>query len=163
MASDSPRPERSFSIRQLCQEFNCTPRALRFYEGKGLLAPGRQGLNRIYSHKDRGRLQLILRGKRVGLSLSEIREILQLYDKRDGGVAQRAKALSKFRERLITLGQKREEIDQAMDELRAACSYLEKMPVTSRPDQPPNAREYERLARSRAPRGGEGLDANQAR
>ena len=76
MPSELRRPERSFTIRQLCLEFKCTPRALRFYEDKGLLAPGRQGLNRVYSYKDRARLQLILRGKSVGLMLAEIREIL---------------------------------------------------------------------------------------
>jgi DNA-binding transcriptional MerR regulator len=61
MPTELRRPERSFTIRQLCLEFKCTPRALRFYEDKGLLAPARQGLNRVYSYKDRARLQLILR------------------------------------------------------------------------------------------------------
>ena len=86
MPSELRRPERSFTIRQLCREFGATPRALRFYEDKGLLAPARNGLNRVYSYKDRARLQLILRGKRVGLALAEIREILALYDSwGDGG------------------------------------------------------------------------------
>ena len=65
-------PARTFTIRQLCQEFDCTARALRFYEDKGLISPERDGMNRVYSYKDRARLQLILRGKRVGLALSEI-------------------------------------------------------------------------------------------
>ncbi len=91
---DLRRPERTFTIRQLCLEFGCTPRALRFYEDKGLLSPSRQGLNRIYAYQDRARLQLILRGKRVGLSLAEIWEILRLYDKGDGGAKQNAKALT---------------------------------------------------------------------
>ena len=62
MASDLRRPNRTFTIRQLCLEFKCTPRALRFYEDKGLISPARDGMNRVYSYKDRARLQLILRG-----------------------------------------------------------------------------------------------------
>ena len=76
MPHDLRRPARTYTIRQLCLEFKCTPRALRFYEDKGLLTPARDGMNRVYSYRDRARLQLILRGKRVGLSLSEIGEIL---------------------------------------------------------------------------------------
>lgn len=131
---DLRRPERTFTIRQLCLEFKCTPRALRFYEDKGLLAPSRQGLNRVYSYQDRARLQLILRGKRVGLSLAEIREILQLYDKGDGGAKQNAKALSRFKERIVALEAKRRDVDDAIAELREACermeAFLEKTPVT---------------------------------
>ena len=149
MASELRRPERTFTIRQLCQEFSCTPRALRFYEDKGLLAPARQGLNRVYSYKDRARLQLILRGKRVDLSLAEIREILQLYDKGDGGAAQNAKALRKFRERLVALEQKREDIDHAIVELTDACARLEEMLAASRPDLLPSAEEYDKLVRAR--------------
>jgi DNA-binding transcriptional MerR regulator len=134
MAIELRRPERTFSIRQLCLEFKCTPRALRFYEDKGLLAPARQGLNRVYSYKDRARLQLILRGKRVGLSLSEIREILQLYGKEDGGVAQNAKALRKFRERIVAFEQQREDIDHAIAELREACARMENLLAKARPD-----------------------------
>jgi DNA-binding transcriptional MerR regulator len=122
---DLRRPERTFTIRQLCLEFKCTPRALRFYEDKGLLSPTRQGLNRIYAYQDHARLQLILRGKRVGLSLAEIREILQLYDKGDGGAKQNAKALTKFKERIVALEAKRRDIDEAIDELRAACGRME--------------------------------------
>jgi DNA-binding transcriptional MerR regulator len=126
MASELRRPERTFTIRQLCVEFKCTPRALRFYEDKGLLAPARQGLNRVYSYRDRARLQLILRGKRVGLSLAEIREILELYDKEDGGAAQNATALRKFRERIAAFERQRSDIDHAIGELHEACSRLEK-------------------------------------
>ena len=122
---DLRRPERTFTIRQLCLEFKCTPRALRFYEDKGLLSPSRQGLNRVYAYQDRARLQLILRGKRVGLSLAEIREILQLYDKGDGGVKQNAKALAKFKERVVALEAKRRDIDEAIAELRDACERME--------------------------------------
>ncbi len=134
MGIELRRPERTFTIRQLCLEFKCTPRALRFYEDKGLLAPARQGLNRVYSYKDRARLQLILRGKRVGLSLAEIREILMLYGKEDGGAAQNVKALRKFRERIVVFEQQREDIDHAIAELREACARMEGHLAKVRPD-----------------------------
>jgi DNA-binding transcriptional MerR regulator len=134
VALELRRPERTFTIRQLCLEFKCTPRALRFYEDKGLLMPARQGLNRVYSYKDRARLQLILRGKRVGLSLAEIREILQLYGKNDGGAAQNAKALRKFRERIVVFEQQREDIDHAIAELKEACARMEDHLAKVRPD-----------------------------
>ena len=140
MPAELRRPERAFTIRQLCLEFKCTPRALRFYEDKGLLSPARQGLNRVYSYKDRARLQLILRGKRVGLSLAEIREILQLYGKGDGGAAQNAKALRRFRERIVAFEQQRKDIDDHLDELREACARLEAFLAQARPDLlPPQA------------------------
>jgi DNA-binding transcriptional MerR regulator len=128
------RPERTFTIRQLCLEFKCTPRALRFYEDKGLLNPARQGLNRVYSYKDRARLQLILRGKRVNLSLAEIREILDLYDKNDGGVVQNALALRKFRERIVTLEKQREDLDEAINVLKQSCQAIEDQLSQIRPD-----------------------------
>lgn len=125
MPMELRRPERTFTIRQLCVEFSCTPRALRFYEDKGLLYPARQGLNRVYSYRDRARLQLILRGKSVGLALAEIREILEAYDKGDGLVTQNALALKKFRARMIALRQQREDIDHALEVLEVACANLE--------------------------------------
>jgi DNA-binding transcriptional MerR regulator len=133
MPTELRRPERTFTIRQLCLEFKCTPRALRFYEDKGLLCPARQGLNRVYSYKDRARLQLILRGKRVNLSLAEIREILDLYDKNDNNAAQNATALKRFRERIVLLERQREDLDHAIDELHQACNNLEQS-LAERPD-----------------------------
>ena len=152
MPMELRRPERTFTIRQLCLEFKCTPRALRFYEDKGLLAPARQGLNRLYSYKDRARLQLILRGKRVGLSLAEIREILQLYDKGDGGAAQNAKALRKFKERIVAFEQKRVDIEQAITELHEACARLEDLLAKVRPDLLPSAAENDKLLGGRVDR-----------
>ena len=134
MPTELRRPERTFTIRQLCLEFKCTPRALRFYEDKGLLSPARQGLNRVYSYKDRARLQLILRGKRVNLSLAEIREILDLYDKNDNNAAQNATALRHFRERIVLLERQREDLDHAIAELHQACDNLEKSLAQTRPD-----------------------------
>jgi DNA-binding transcriptional MerR regulator len=126
MDKDLRRPCRTFTIRQLCEEFDCTPRALRFYEDKGLLSPAREGLNRIYSYKDRGRLILILRGKRVGLALSEIREILDLYAGGDGGPAQIVKSQKKFRERIVALEQQKIDIDNAIHELNESIAFCER-------------------------------------
>lgn len=149
MVSELRRPHRTFTIRQLCQEFKCTPRALRFYEDKGLLNPARDGMNRVYSYKDRARLQLILRGKRVGLALSEIREILDLYNVTDNCAAQNLKSLNKFRERVVALEAQRDDIDKAIEELRGACEKLESHLATTRPDLLPRADDYNRVLRER--------------
>jgi DNA-binding transcriptional MerR regulator len=149
MTSDLRRPERTFTIRNLCVEFRVTPRALRFYEDKGLLYPAREGLNRVYNHRDRARLQLILRGKRVGLSLSEIREILDLYDENDGGAAQMAKSLKKFRERILALEAQRDDIDGAIEQLRQGCDRMERQLTDLRPDLLPRAADYDQVLRAR--------------
>lgn len=149
MPTDLRRPNRTFTIRQLCQEFKCTPRALRFYEDKGLLAPARDGMNRVYSYKDRGRLQLILRGKRVGLALAEIREILDLYELDDGGAQQAAKSLRKFQERIVALENQRLDIDNAIRELREGCAALEARLAETRPDLLPRAADYDQVLRRR--------------
>ncbi len=149
MTSELRRPARTFTIRQLCREFQTTPRALRFYEDKGLLAPARQGLNRVYSYRDRARLQLILRGKSVGLALAEIREILELYGKGDGEAAQNAKALRKFRERIVALEKQRIDIGHALEILQRACANMEEQLARVRPDLLPQAEEYDRMVRAR--------------
>jgi DNA-binding transcriptional MerR regulator len=143
------RPERTHTIRQLCIEFKVTPRALRFYEDKGLLAPAREGLNRVYNYRDRARLILILRGKRVGLSLAEIREILELYSVEDEGAAQNAKSLRKFRERIVALEVQREDIDQAIELLKDGCKQLEAQLAKTRPDLLPKAENYDQALRAR--------------
>ena len=84
---------RTYSIRQLCREFGATARALRFYEDKGLLTPARKGQTRVYDARDRARLKLILRGRRIGFTLQEIQDMLDLYDNKDGNVHQMAIAL----------------------------------------------------------------------
>jgi DNA-binding transcriptional MerR regulator len=146
---DLRRPARTYSIRQLCLEFKCTPRALRFYEDKGLLNPARDGMNRVYSYKDRGRLQLILRGKRVGLSLSEIGEILDLYEADDSGAQQAAKSLRKFKERIVALEQQKQDIDAAIDQLRSGIEAMEKRLTETRPDLLPRAADYDQVLRRR--------------
>jgi DNA-binding transcriptional MerR regulator len=147
MPTDLRRLARTYTISQLCKEFRCTPRALRFYEDKGLLAPDRDGLNRVYSYKDRARLQLILRGKRVGLPLAEIREMLDLYELGDGGVQQAAKSLRKFREHVQALEQQRSDIDKSIEELNEAIASLERRLAETRPDLLPQAADYEQVLR----------------
>jgi len=149
MAVDLRRPQRTYSIRQLCLEFKCTPRALRFYEDKGLLSPAREGLNRVYNYKDRARLQLILQGKRVGLSLAEIGEILDLYEVDDGGAQQAAKSLRKFRERIVALQQQRIDVEEQIKALEAGCEAMEKRLSETRPDLLPRAADYDQVLRRR--------------
>ncbi|HEY3889290.1 MAG TPA: MerR family DNA-binding transcriptional regulator [Caulobacteraceae bacterium] len=146
---DLRRPERTYTIRQLCIEFKVTPRALRFYEDKGLLSPAREGLNRVYNYRDRARLTLILRGKRVGLSLADIREILELYSPDDGGAAQAAKSLRKFRDQIVALEAKREDIDHALESLREGCAGMEARLAKTRPDLLPAEAEAAQAAGAR--------------
>jgi DNA-binding transcriptional MerR regulator len=118
------RPYRTYSITQLCKEFGATPRALRFYEEQGLLTPARRDLTRIYSYKDRARLALIMRGRRVGLSVAEIRDILDLYEE-EGEPAQNAHALAIFKRRIDALLQQREAVDEAIEALKQASGKLQ--------------------------------------
>lgn len=116
-------PFSTYSIGQLSREFGTTTRALRFYEEQGLLFPRRRDSERIYSYKDRARLALIMRGRRVGLSVAEIREILDLYDEK-GEAAQNAEALRIFRRRIDALEAQRTEVDEAIGALRQASRRL---------------------------------------
>lgn len=105
------------TIREMCDAFDVTPRALRFYEAKELLFPMRQGQKRLYSRRDRARLKLILRGKRFGFSLEDIRQLLDLYDVDDTHETQLAETLDAARKRLADMEQQRDELDQAIAEL----------------------------------------------
>jgi DNA-binding transcriptional MerR regulator len=119
------KAERTWTISELAREFKVTPRALRFYEDRGLLSPRRDGMNRVYGPRDRGRLQLILRGKRVGFPLMEIKEILDLYDLGDGQRAQMQTCLKKFRSRLAALEAQREDLVGAIEGLKDGITWLE--------------------------------------
>jgi DNA-binding transcriptional MerR regulator len=79
-ATEAARPDRTWTVGELAEELGITTRTLRFYEAEGLVSPARAGSARVYDHRDRARIRLILRGKRFGMSLSEIREIVEMYD-----------------------------------------------------------------------------------
>lgn len=111
---------RTFTIRQLSDEFDVTPRTIRFYEAEGLLTPERQGQNRIYHDSDRVKLKLILRGKRLGFSLSESKELIQLYDPQTGNARQLQTLLEKISERRQMLEQQIADIKVMKNELDAA-------------------------------------------
>ncbi|SHL53596.1 MerR family transcriptional regulator [Roseibium suaedae] len=126
-ARDESTKKIQFTIGDLAKEFKCTLRTLRFYEDKGLLNPKRDGLNRVYTRRDRARLKLVLMGKRVGFSLTEIRDMLDLYDLRDGQVTQLRVALSRFSDQIAVLEEQRRDIEQAIEELSRTVEIVSGM------------------------------------
>jgi len=108
-----------FSISELAQEFDVTPRAIRFYEDQGLLAPRRAGQRRIYTPRDRTRLKLTLRGKRLGLTLSEIRELIDMYEPGRDARPQLQRFLAVLEEHRAGLLQQRADIEAQLSEIQA--------------------------------------------
>jgi DNA-binding transcriptional MerR regulator len=115
---------RLYSIGEMCDEFGVTARALRFYEDEQLIAPERRGTARLYSDRDRARLTWILRGKRVGFSLAEIGELLDLYDLGDHRETQRRVTIDRCRERISSLKRQRHDIDHTIDDLEKFVAQL---------------------------------------
>jgi len=108
-----------FSISELAREFDVTPRAIRFYEDQGLLAPKRAGQRRIYTPRDRTRLKLTLRGKRLGLTLSEIRELIDMYEPGRDARPQLQRFLAVLEEHKAGLLQQRADIEAQLSEIQA--------------------------------------------
>ena len=116
--------QRLYTITQLTQEFEVTTRTLRFYEAQGLLSPQRRGRQRLYTPADRTRLKLILRGKRLGFSLAEISEIIQMYGKAPGEAGQLQVMMQKIDARRAELQEKRRDIEltlKELDDVEAGC------------------------------------------
>ena len=116
--------QRIYSIAELSREFAITPRTIRFYEDEGLIAPERRGTQRLYSERDRARVAWILRGKRTGFSLAEVRELLDLYDLGDQRRTQKLVALERCREKIATLERQRGDIDATIAELKQFIAVL---------------------------------------
>lgn len=127
MPESEPMQNETMTIRQMCDAFDVTPRTLRFYESKELLSPIRDGARRLFTKRDRARLKLILRGKRFGFSLEDIRQVLDLYE-RDGSNAQQAiRTYDLAMQRLVQMEAQRAELDVAIKELKAELAEGERM------------------------------------
>jgi DNA-binding transcriptional MerR regulator len=118
-------PDDLMTIREMCDMFEVTPRTLRFYESKELLFPIRDGQKRLFTRRDRGRLKLILRGKRFGFSLEDIRQLLDMYDREGSHAEQLARTVEKARERLAQMERQRAELGEAIDELKEQLAHAE--------------------------------------
>ena len=141
---------RTYSISELAREFGVTARALRFYEDKDLLHPARDGMTRVYSNRDRARLKLIVRGKRVGLPLADIREILDLYSIGGDQRVQLRATLEKFRKQIVELENQRTDIDTALEELHKGIVWAEEKLQTASPNEETSERlrAYDAVARA---------------
>ena len=115
------------TIREMCDAYEVTPRTLRFYEAKELLFPIREGQKRLFTKRDRARLKLILRGKRFGFSLEEIRQLLDLYHMGDQQMTQLSRTYDVARARLADMESQRDELNEAIDDLKEQLKWGEKM------------------------------------
>ena len=113
----------TMNIRQMCDAFDVTPRTLRFYEAKELLFPVREGQKRLFTKRDRARLKLILRGKRFGFSLEEIRQLLDLYHLEDGQLTQLSQSYDLAAKHLAAMEAQRSELEDAIAELKGQMEW----------------------------------------
>ncbi len=120
----------TLNIRDMCAQYDVTPRTLRFYEAKELLFPIREGQKRLFTKRDRARLKLILRGKRFGFSLEEIRQLLDLYHMNDGQVTQLAKSCELAQKHLSDMEAQKAELEEAIDELKQQLRWGEEKLAT---------------------------------
>jgi DNA-binding transcriptional MerR regulator len=116
--------ERSYTIRQLTKELRVTARTLRYYEDEGLVRPDRRGLTRIFSEHDRARLIIILRGRRLGFSIAEMKEVAKMYDYKDGDTTQMILARRKFEARIRQLEEQKLDLEQALRQLRHCVAEI---------------------------------------
>ena len=117
----------TYSITELAREFDVTPRAIRYWEDQGLVSPRREGQSRVYDKRDRTRLRLALRGKRLGLSLAEIKELIDMYDSPESEAPQLQRCLAVLAHRRSLLQQQRDDIAAVLDEIgrfEAQCQRL---------------------------------------
>ena len=112
-----------WTIREMCDQFNVTPRTLRFYESKELLFPTRRGHKRLFTKRCRGRLKLILRGKRFGFSLEDIRQLLEMYDMGDKQQTQLLRTYELAKNKLTDLEDQRDKIEETITELRQQIQW----------------------------------------
>lgn len=119
--------EQVMTIREMCDTFDVTPRTLRFYEAKELLFPIREGQKRLFTKRDRARLKLIIRGKRFGFSLEDIRQLLDLYYVGDQQQTQIRETYKLAKEQLAVLRAQRDELDAAIEDLKNDLTWGEKM------------------------------------
>lgn len=119
--------EETMTIREMCEKYQVTPRTLRFYEAKELLFPIRQGQKRLFTRRDRARLKLILRGKRFGFSLEDIRQLLDLYDMDDKKHTQLARVCALGHERLDAMIAQRDELNEAISDLTERLQWGARM------------------------------------
>jgi len=126
-------PDRLKSIGEMCDEFGVTPRTLRYYEVRELISPTRQGTRRLYSKSDIARLKLILRGKRFGFSLEDIRELLDLYHVGDQQYTQLVKTCEAGTARLEQMRRQRAELDGAIADLQEQLNWGQKMLASLKP------------------------------
>jgi len=124
----------AMTIREMCNSFGVTPRTLRFYEQKELLFPIREGTRRLFTRRDRARLTLILRGKRFGFALEDIRQLLDMYDKDGRQEAQLSRTYEIARDRLAVMERQRTDLNEAIAELEDQLAWAEKVLATFRRD-----------------------------